>query len=70
MINFIEIIGLGLCTMGIVAYVYYQIQVGTDKYTNPIYRVIISGAKNIGKANLIEKKLRDIGFKNAFVIAL
>ena len=47
-----------------------EIQVGTDKYANPIYRVIISGAKNIGKANLIEKKLRDIGFKNAFVIAL
>jgi len=31
-INFIEIIGLGLCTMGIVAYVYYQIQLGTNTY--------------------------------------
>ena len=47
-----------------------EIKVGTDSYANPIYRVIISGANNIGKANLIEKKVRDIGFKNAFVIAL
>lgn len=47
-----------------------EIQVGTDTYANPIYRVIISGANSIGKANLIEKKLRDIGFKDAFVIAL
>ncbi len=47
-----------------------EIQVGTDRYANIVYRVIVSGASSIGKANLIEKRLRDIGFKNAFIIAL
>jgi len=32
MIDFIEIIGLGLCAMGIAAYVFYQIQLGIDTY--------------------------------------
>jgi len=32
MINFIEIIGLGLCVMGIAAYVFYHIQLGINTY--------------------------------------
>jgi len=32
MINFIEIIGLGLCVLGIAAYAFYQIQLGIDTY--------------------------------------
>ena len=47
-----------------------EIRLGTDRYANPIYRVIVSGAKSIEKANLIEKKLKEIGFKDTFIIAL
>jgi len=47
-----------------------EIQVGIDRYANPIYRVIVSGAKSIGKAHLIEKKLEEIGFKDTFIVAL
>jgi len=32
MINFIEIVGLGLCVLGVAAYVFYQIQLGIDTY--------------------------------------
>ena len=32
MINFIEIIGVGLCVVGLAAYLFYQIQLGIDTY--------------------------------------
>ncbi len=53
-----------------VIFKHVEIHVGTDRYANPLYRVIVSGAKSLGKANLIEKKLREIGFKDTFIIAL
>ena len=53
-----------------VIFKHVEIHVETDRYANPLYRVIVSGAKSIGKANLIEKKLKEIGFKDTFIIAL
>ncbi len=53
-----------------VIFKHVEIHVGTDRFANPVYRVVVSGARSIGKASLIEKKLREIGFKDTFIIAL
>jgi len=47
-----------------------EIHVNTDRYANPLYRVIVCGANSMGKASVIENKLRDISFKDAFIIGL
>ena len=47
-----------------------EIKVNTDRYANPVYRVIISGVNTIVKATIIKRKLKDIGFKDAFIISL
>ena len=47
-----------------------EIRVNTNRYAIPIYRVIVTGANSLFKANIIEKKLKEIGFKDAFVIGL
>ena len=49
---------------------YVNIDEGDDENNNPIFRLHISKSDTLAKAEEIEKRLEDMGFKGAFIVRI
>ncbi len=62
MIEVVEIIGVGLCLLGLAAYVFYQIQLGIDTYDEDWTTGAV--VESVYTADLKSAGLRPCGFES------